>query len=83
MDAKTEELRAAVYDKVKLADERLLKLLLALSEAWECGEHPDFWDELPDDVKEDIGMAIQEAEKGQLIPHEEAMSRIRQKYALI
>ena len=39
----------------------------------------DFWFDLPDDVKNDIDIAIEEADNGELISHSEAMKQIRAK----
>ena len=43
-------------------------------------ETKDFWDELPIRIRKDIETAIVEADKGELIPHEEVMKEMRVKY---
>jgi len=40
----------------------------------------DVYDTLPDYVKEDIEIALQEAERGEYVPHEEVMKQMRSKY---
>ncbi len=39
----------------------------------------DFWFDLPNEVKNDIDIAIEEADNGKLISHSEAMKQIRAK----
>ena len=63
-----------------IEDSNLLKaiyLLLASNTALK--EKRDFWFELPDKVKLDIDEAISEADRGEFIPHEQAMKQIREK----
>jgi len=40
----------------------------------------DFWDEIPDYVKERINLSIKQADSGKLHAHQEVMQRIRKKY---
>jgi hypothetical protein len=44
-------------------------------------ETKDFWDELPIRIRKDIETALVEADKGELIPHEEVMKEMRIKYS--
>ena len=42
----------------------------------------DFWDELSDEQKEEIEESIAQADRGECIPHEEVMARIKERYKL-
>ena len=41
------------------------------------------WDEMPDILKKLIKKGIQQADEGKLIPHEEVMKQIREKYPFL
>ena len=43
-------------------------------------ETKDFWNDLPIRIRKDIETALMEADKGELIPHEEVMKEMRVKY---
>jgi hypothetical protein len=42
----------------------------------------DWWDEIPETVRESIGIAIEQAGRGETIPHEDIMKETRAKYGL-
>ncbi len=42
----------------------------------------DWWDEISEAEKEEIEKGIAEADRGELIPHEEVMKEVRAKYKL-
>lgn len=42
----------------------------------------DWWDEISDAERQSIEMALSEADRGELIPHEEVMKEIKAKYNL-
>jgi predicted transcriptional regulator len=42
----------------------------------------DFWDELSDEQKTEIEESIAEADRGELIPHEQVMKEIKAKYKI-
>jgi len=42
----------------------------------------DWWDEISDAEKEAIEEGLAEADRGELIPHEEVMKEVRAKYKL-
>ena len=42
----------------------------------------DFWDELSDEQKAEIEESIAELDRGEGIPHEEVMARIKAKYKI-
>lgn len=41
------------------------------------------WDEMPDILKQLIKKGIQQADEGKLIPHDEVMKEIREKYPFL
>jgi predicted transcriptional regulator len=43
-------------------------------------ETKDFWNDLPASNRKDIEAALIESDKGELIPHEEVMKKMRVKY---
>lgn len=42
----------------------------------------DWWDELGEDLKAELEKSLAEADRGELIPHEEVMKEVRAKYNL-
>jgi predicted transcriptional regulator len=54
-------------------------VLFAIKKLLKNQSHADFWDELPDEVKESIEIGLKQAENGEVIPHEEVMKRIEEK----
>jgi hypothetical protein len=54
-------------------DKSILKRIKSLIET----EEDDFWDELHDDVKAGIEEGIAQLERGEGIPHEEAIKRLK------
>ncbi|MCF8460499.1 MAG: hypothetical protein K9G46_07230 [Flavobacteriales bacterium] len=40
----------------------------------------DWWDELPDSVREEVNLALKEADKGDYLLHEDVMKEIRAEY---
>ncbi len=42
----------------------------------------DWWDELGEDLKAELEESLAEADRGELIPHEEVMKEVRAKYNL-
>ncbi len=69
----------------KISDERLLKALRGLLECVaqkeEDNSEQDFWDELSDEQKKRIEMAIQEMDEGKGIPHDVVMEEYRTRYS--
>ena len=43
----------------------------------------DFWDEIPDNIKQNVLESIEQANEGLLTPHSEVMSRLKAKYDLL
>jgi TRAP-type C4-dicarboxylate transport system substrate-binding protein len=56
--------------------------ILARVEAVLKGKAVDWWDRLSPEEKKAIEKGLSEAEKGELIPHEEVMKEARAKYKL-
>jgi hypothetical protein len=45
-------------------------------------QEPDWWDEISDAERASIKKGLAEADRGELIPHEEVMKEIKTKYHL-
>ncbi len=54
--------------------------ILARVEAVLKGKTVDWWDEISPEEREAIEKGLSEADKGELIPHEEVMKEVRAKY---
>lgn len=68
----TEALRKQVKKYVDKADEDSLRRVSAILE---IDQHKDFWDTLPDHVKDDVETALQQSEKGEGTPHEKIIKK--------
>ncbi|MBA3987055.1 MAG: hypothetical protein H0X63_10890 [Flavobacteriales bacterium] len=70
-------LKYRIVEKIiQIEDELVLneiKALLGLSEK-------DFWEDLPEEVKESINVAKAELDKGEGVPREEVMEEVRKRY---
>ncbi len=67
-------LKKEVKKNIDKADERVLKMVNALLLA-DQGE--DWYDELPDKVKTDLDISLQQEKEGLLTPHTEVMKKYR------
>jgi predicted transcriptional regulator len=66
----------------KIEDSKVLgAIYILLTKQAGIEKEVDFWDELPEEVRNDIDEAIAECERGEGIPHKEAMKQIREKIA--
>ncbi len=54
-------------------------LLEMVSQLLKQEKETDWWDELPESVKKSIETGIEEAERGETIPHEEVMKGLHKK----
>jgi hypothetical protein len=45
-------------------------------------QEPDWWDEISDAERQSIKKGLAEADRGELVPHEEVMKEIKAKYHL-
>lgn len=79
----TLELKSELINLIeKIEDNKVLNAIYVLLTNKAAAEKQvDFWDELPEVVKDDIDEAIKEADRGEGIPHKEAMKQIRAKIA--
>lgn len=68
----TEALRKQVKKYVDKADEKTLRGVNAILE---IDQQSDFWNELPDQVKQDVDEALLESERGEGKPHEEVIRK--------
>jgi thiamine pyrophosphate-dependent acetolactate synthase large subunit-like protein len=57
-------------------------LLEKVSQLLKQENKTDWWDEIPESVQESIEIALEQAEKGETIPHHEVMKEARGKYGL-
>lgn len=81
----TLELKSDIIQLVEaLEDEAVLHairiLLLKQTQKTTETEEPDFWDELPEHVKEGIEIGLAESDRGEGTPHEEVMKEMRERY---
>ncbi len=65
-------LRDRLHKNIDLADNKLLKMLEALIEAYQT-EETDWWDDLSKEEQEEIDEGLKQADQGQLIDHSEVM----------
>ncbi len=65
-------MREKVKDYIDTADEKVVKTVHAMLEADGAN---DWWNELPDNVKDEVEEAMQQADRGEGIPHEEIKKR--------
>ena len=45
-------------------------------------EEPDWWDEISEAERQAIKQGLAEADRGELIPHEEVMKQVKERYNL-
>lgn len=67
-------LKKEVKKNIDKADERVLKMVNALLLA---DQEEDWYDELPDKVKTDLDISLQQEKEGLLTPHTEVMKKYR------
>ncbi len=48
----------------------------------EISNDSDLWDEIPTTVQKIIDKSLEESEKGEVIPHNEVMAKVRAKYKI-
>lgn len=74
----TYALRKEIKKYVDHADGRTLKIVHAMLEA---EQDYDSWDELPVVLKSSITKSLKQADKSELIPHEEVVKKYRKWFA--
>ncbi|MCE7039940.1 hypothetical protein [Dyadobacter sp. CY312] len=75
MSSNIQVLREEVKKQIDVADERMLSMVHALLED---NTSSDWWDTLPDDVKNDLEESISQANNGQTLTEEEVNKRFPQ-----
>lgn len=73
MSMQTEKLEI-IQMLLETKDRGILKQMRALFDKTHKGE--DFWDEMPDKVKESAERGIRQSEAGEGIPHKEAVKKL-------
>lgn len=73
MDA-LKRMRKDVKKYIDTADPKVVKMMHAMLEV---DADAGWWDEMPDNVKEDVEEAIKQADNGETLPHEQ----VKKKYA--
>lgn len=78
----TAELKSNLYKLIdSINDSKTLQSIYTLISNKGVSE-VDFWDELSDEQKAEIEESIAQADRGEVIPHEEVMARIKERYKL-
>ena len=79
----TIELKSELISLIeKIEDNKVLNAIyVLLTNQAKAEKTVDFWDELPEALKKEIDEGIAEADRGETIPHKEAMKQIRAKIA--
>ncbi len=70
-----EIMRKEVKEYIETADEKVVKMMHAMLEA---DAEDDWWNNMPDEIKTQVEEAIGQADRGEGIPHEEAMKKIKE-----
>lgn len=70
--SETEQLKQNIIQSLDQADEKVLRMVQAILE---IEQEYDFWDDLPDEVKNDVEQALIESEKGLGETHEEVLKK--------
>ncbi len=68
-------LREQIKQYVDAADERMLRIIFTILET---DSEKDWWDELPQQVKDSIDEGIRDVEEGRVISHEDFLKRNEQ-----
>ena len=69
-----ELLRKEVKDYIDHADEKVVKMIHAMLET---DAEEEWWNRMPDSVKEDVKAALKEANEGKLISHIDIQKRYK------
>ena len=69
------QMRKEVKKYIDTADEKVVKMIHAMLEV---DAEADWWDAMPDTVKADVELAIRQADKGEVISHEEVKKKFPQ-----
>lgn len=69
------DLRKEVKQYIDHADEKVVKMVHAMLEV---DANADWWEEMPDKVKEDIEEALLQSERGEVMTHEQVKKKYPQ-----
>jgi predicted transcriptional regulator len=69
------QMRKDVKKYIDTADDKVVKMVHAMLEV---DAEADWWDTMPDEVKADIELAIKQADKGEVLTHEEVKKKYPQ-----
>ncbi len=70
--SETEQLKINIIQSLDQADEKVLRMVQSILQ---IEQEYDFWDDLPEEVKNDVEEALIESEKGLGKSHEEVMKK--------
>jgi len=72
--SETEQLKINIIQSLDQADEKVLRMVQSILQ---IEQEYDFWDDLPEEVKNDVDEALIQADKGIIKgkPHEEVMKK--------
>ena len=68
----TIQLRRRIKKFIDEANEKELQMIYRM---FEVEKECDWWDELPEEVQQEIDLSAQEAEQGKAIPHEQVIKK--------
>lgn len=71
-ETETEQLKQNIIQSLDHADEKVLRMVNAILE---IEQEYDFWYDLPDEVKDDVEIALEQSEKGMGETHEEVLKK--------
>jgi predicted transcriptional regulator len=77
MDA-LKQMRIEVKKYIDTADDKVVKMVHAMLEV---DSDADWWDEMPDNVKADVEEAIGQADRGEVMTHEEVKKKYKKWFA--
>lgn len=70
--SETEQLKLNIIQSLDQADEKVLRMVQAILQ---IEKEYDFWDDLPEEVKNDVEEALIQSEKGLGETHEEVLKK--------
>jgi predicted transcriptional regulator len=77
MDA-LKQMRIEVKKYIDTADDKVVKMVHAMLEV---DSDADWWDEIPDNVRADIEEAVGQADRGEVMTHEEVKKKYKKWFA--
>ena len=77
MDA-VKKMRNEVKKYIDTADEKVVKMMHAMLEV---DAEADWWDAMPDEVRQEIELSMKQADKGEVLTHEQVKKKYPQWFA--